>query len=64
MNLREISLFLNFCILTPLFDTTLLFAIWFIVFLAVNLQKNETALWVKDAPFFFLRERFWHCQGG
>jgi hypothetical protein len=54
MNLREISLFLNFCILTPLFDTTLLFAIWFIVFLAVNLQKNETALWDKQGCTIFL----------
>ena len=47
MNLREFSLFLNFCILTPLFDTTLFFVFWFIGFLAVTLQKNGTALWDK-----------------
>jgi len=46
--LREISFFLNFCILTPLFDTTSYFVIWFIAFLAVTLPQKRTALWDKN----------------
>lgn len=38
--LRRINDFLKFCILTPLFDTTLFFTVCFIGFLAVSLLKN------------------------
>ena len=38
-NLKEFCKKLNFCILTPPFDTTSFFCIWFIVFLAVTLPK-------------------------
>ena len=40
MFLRKISYFLNFCILTPLFDTTLLFHIWSVGFIPVPLSKK------------------------